>query len=165
MHAAKVTTSSKSVMAFLLSPAVAHAQALALWAYASALETARFPRRMLVTSLYILNAASGDLLAFLTHQPTNKMQARSLTLRDGRACAHVAGAAANRSAGAVGEKLVLGAVGPCGRQGMEARVRVGGARYPPATPPRRAQLERQRQALVSAQQRLITQQRMVDVSP
>jgi hypothetical protein len=61
-----------SALAALLSPAlvgVLRAQALLLHALL-------LPRRALITSLYLTSTASGDLLAWLTGQPTSKMQAR-----------------------------------------------------------------------------------------
>jgi hypothetical protein len=54
--------------------AVARAHVLALWASSQALEALLLPKRIAVTCLYVLNAGSGDLLAYLSSQPTNKMQ-------------------------------------------------------------------------------------------
>lgn len=70
----------RSLVNLLLSPAflaAAQAESLAAWCHAQALAAFLLPRKCIVTTLYILNNGTGDLLAYLTAQPTNKMQVRS----------------------------------------------------------------------------------------
>lgn len=77
MYSPAKSRPSRGVLGLLLSPAiiaVAQAQALAAWASSQALEALLLPKRAAVACLYIANVGSGDLLAYLTAQPTSKMQ-------------------------------------------------------------------------------------------
>ena len=68
---------SRGVLGLLLSPAwiaVAQAQALAVWASGQAVEALLLPKRIAIMCLYVFSTGSGDLLAYLTAQPTSKMQ-------------------------------------------------------------------------------------------
>jgi len=101
MQPSTVQRHHQGVLAVLLSPAV-----LALTqAHTLALQAVLLPKRLLVTCLYVCNTGSGDLLAYLTAQPTSKMQVRRVGYTRcskpaaKTRCRLVANAAADRCAG------------------------------------------------------------------
>lgn len=124
----------RGALSLVLSPfilALARAHALALGALA-------LPRRVVVSCLYVFSTASSDLLAYLTAQPTSRMQARRAEAR-----ARLLGRGRLRGPGSA----AVGGRGVC--------------LTPP--PPPRAQLERHRAALTASQLRLAASKHQAEV--
>jgi hypothetical protein len=159
MQSSAVRKQHQGVLAVLLSPAI-----LALTqGYALALQALLLPKRMVVTCLYLFNSGSGDLLAYLTQQPTSKMQVRGI---GGPVGAHARRRAHAKKRSAQKQLAPLKRL----RAGNHSRPQQPSSTCTPApthkTRPapatQNAQMERQRAALSTAQKRLSTSQRLVE---